>query len=106
MPKAIIIFISVICAAAFAGTACCEQKDKPADDSFLVSAVNAVFDKVNQYSSGEKGILLTDYDKPEAPRRDYETDALGRKIPEPTIRTGPAKKTAEEAVKKTPKEGE
>ena len=59
-----------------------------ADDNFITSSINAVFDKVNQYTSGEKGIVLDNWRG--TGKENYPTDALGRRIPEPVIRTKPA----------------
>lgn len=87
---AVPLFLFIIAAGAVPAFG--DQRDQPQDENFVTNAVTSVLDKVNQYSSGEKGILIEDYDKPEAKRPDYMTDALGRKIPEPTIRTAPAKK--------------
>lgn len=87
----LMLFFSVVIAEAHTAYA---VEEKPKDDSFVVSTVNAIFDKVNQYSSGEKGILIEDYDKPEEKGGDYTTDALGRKLAEPTIRTAPVKAPA------------
>jgi hypothetical protein len=91
MARWIIITLLSFCLVSCSGFAVYAVDDKPKDDSFVVSTVNAIFDKVNQYSSGEKGILIEDYDKPDEGKKDYATDVLGRKIAEPTIRTVPAK---------------
>jgi hypothetical protein len=61
--------------------------DNAADDNFLTNTINSIFDKVGKVTSGEEGILIKDYNKSDAKAPDYATDALGRKIQEPTIRS-------------------
>jgi hypothetical protein len=61
--------------------------DKLAEDNFLTNTINSVFDKVGKVTSGEEGIFIKDYNKPDRKAQDYTTDALGRKIAEPTIRS-------------------
>jgi hypothetical protein len=64
--------------------------DNLAEDNFLTNTINSVFDKVNKVASGEESILVKDYNKPDRKPQDYTTDALGRKIQEPTIRSAGA----------------
>jgi hypothetical protein len=61
--------------------------DNLAEDNFLTNTINSVFEKVNKVASGEEPILVKDYNKSDKKAPDYTTDALGRKIQEPTIRT-------------------
>lgn len=75
-------------------------EDNIAEDNFLTNAVSSVFDKVNKVTSGEESIFIKDYNKPDTKPQDYTTDALGRKIQEPTIRTtGAIPLTKEEKAK-------
>lgn len=68
--------------------ACAEERGQLGKDDFLTSSIDAVFDKVNQFSSGEAKV----YDKrlmesEEGSRR--SADALDRKLSESVvIRTG------------------
>ncbi len=62
-------------------------EDNLAEDNFLTNTINSVFDKVNKVASGEEGILVKDYNKSDEKPQNYTTDALGRKIQEPTIRS-------------------
>lgn len=68
----------VMCAIAYA--------DDPTlgKDDFVSSSVGAIFDKVGQYTSGEKKIFEDDQ-KDEPQGMDYEMDALGNKIPDKVV---------------------
>lgn len=57
------------------------------DDNFISSSFSAVFDKLNDYASGEKKIF-TDDAKGADEEVDYSRDALGRKVPTTTTRSG------------------
>ena len=61
--------------------------DNLAEDNFLTNTINSVFDKVNKVASGEEPILVKDYNKSDEKTQSYTTDALGRKMQEPTIRS-------------------
>ena len=63
------------------------EDERVAGDGFLSSTIDSVLDKMNKFTSGEEGIFIKDFDKPDESRQDYSKDALGRKIQEPTIRT-------------------
>jgi hypothetical protein len=71
--------------------------ERAADDGFISSTINAVFDKVNKYTSGEKSFFIKDYNKPDNVEKDYSTDALGRKVQEPVIRTSTKPLVAKDA---------
>ena len=68
-----------------AGTLAHAQDEKLGRDDFVSTSVEAVFDKVGQYTSGEKSFLYKG-DEPEDKEAGYTTDALGRKIPEPVLK--------------------
>jgi len=103
MARKIIVSLSVFFIATCVSFTVYSAEEAPKDDGFVTSTVNAIFDKVNQYSSGEKGILIKDYDKSDEGKKDYNTDALGRKIAEPTIRTVPPKTAVSAAASEEPK---
>lgn len=76
---AIFIFITVLMAAlAYAEDA---QLGK---DDFVTTAISDVFNKVGQYTSGEKTLL--DPVETAGKRSTEETDALGRPISDPAIK--------------------
>lgn len=80
----LVMFTLVIASAAVLAYA---AEDNLAEDNFLTNTINSVFDKVNKVASGEESILVKDYNKPDKGSQDYTTDALGRKIQEPKIRS-------------------
>jgi hypothetical protein len=88
MRKFCVISISAL-AVAVSAVSAYPADDKPSGDDFITSSVTAVFDKVNQYTSGEKSIILDDW-RGTKKKDEYMTDALGRRIEEPIIRTRPA----------------
>ena len=79
---ALIWFMAVACACAFADS---EEKPQLGKDDFVSSSISAVFDKVDKITSGEEPIFDKNYKK-SAGDEGY-TDILGRKMPEPKIRT-------------------
>lgn len=82
MAKTLICFIAILLACALVYAA---EDEKPKDEGFISSSIDAVFDKVGQYTSGEKSILYTENEsKNEASGGD--TDILGRKIKEPDLK--------------------
>ena len=80
-----IIAIILACACAYAA-----DDEKPKDEGFISSSVDAVFNKVGQYTSGEKTIFLTEEElnKDETKNESAagDTDILGRKIKEPDLK--------------------
>ena len=79
MTKILIIIVM------FASTLAYAQDEKLGRDDFVSTSIEAVFDKVGQYTSGEKSFLYKG-DEPEDKEAGYTTDALGRKIPEPVLK--------------------
>lgn len=69
----------------FANTLVYAQDTKLDRDDFVSASVEAIFDKVGQYTSGEKSFLYKG-DQPGDEEAGYTTDALGRKIPEPVLK--------------------
>ena len=64
------------------------DSEKLGRDDFISSSLSAVVDKVDKYTSGEKDIFLSNDEKSEKKDEgDYDTDALGRKIPKVPIRS-------------------
>ncbi len=80
----ILICVFVLTGAAYLAYA---VEDNIAEDNFLTNAITSVIDKVNKVTSGEEPILIKDYNKSDEPEQDYTTDALGRKVKAPTIRS-------------------
>ena len=71
------VVIAATCGVSFAD-------DVSGDDNFFSSTLSSVVDKVNKYTSGEKGLLTPD-DNDFRRRSDYGQDGLGRKLSEPVI---------------------
>lgn len=65
------------------------EGEKMGKDDFISNAISDVFDKVGKYTSGEKEIMSS---KDEGMDEDtgYDRDALGRKVPSSTLRSGRA----------------
>ena len=82
MKIVIIVFILV----AVLGIAAYAVDDKSGEDNFLSSTVGSIFDKVGQYTSGEKGIFESENSKP-GQDEGYTTDALGNRVPDTTIKS-------------------
>lgn len=61
-----------------------EEKPKLGKDDFVTTSINAVFEKLNQYTSGEKKIL--DWDEMSVKKETGGTKAVGEKMPGITIR--------------------
>lgn len=83
------IAVVVLFSFAAAGALTVSAEDaKLGQDDFVSSSISAVFDKVGEYTSGEKRILSEDAEG--ASDEDmYTEDALGRKVPaEPRLKTG------------------
>ena len=92
----LIIVISSACISAYAA------EEKLGRDDFVSSSIAAVFDKVGQYTSGEKRILEKEEDTT-VENKGQLTDAVGRKAAEPAITIrgsipSGAKKPAEKAT--------
>ena len=85
MIKTIFLFFTVM----MIGIPVYADDTKPGNEDFISSTVADVFDKIGQYTSGEKDILL---EKNEGMDEDvgYERDALGRKVPDATRKSGKA----------------
>ncbi|MBN1527004.1 MAG: hypothetical protein JW919_05450 [Candidatus Omnitrophica bacterium] len=86
MSKAIIGVMFFIAALAPGGVpAYAEENPKLGKDDFVTTSINAVFEKLNQYSSGEKKIL--DWDEMSATKEKAKAKtAEEEKIPGITIR--------------------
>lgn len=74
----LIFVISGACISAYAA------EDKLGRDDFVSSSIAAVFDKVGQYTSGEKRILEKEEDAT-VENKGQGTGAVGRKEAEPAI---------------------
>lgn len=85
-PYAIIAMIAL--SLAFSVVVGAVEEEKLGRDDFVSTTISAVFDKVGQYTSGEKGILLKEEKTGDRDR--YSTDALGRPMPEQVIKTKPS----------------
>jgi hypothetical protein len=88
--NAIIAVLSIILMA----TVMCQVQafaddNKAKGDDFISSTVSSVFDKLNQYSSGEKHIFYTE-EELENEDFGYGGYATGQKVPRKTVKTGPA----------------
>lgn len=84
LAQIVVIVLVIAGAAVFLHAA----EDNLAEDNFLTNTVSTIFEKVNKVASGEEPILVKDYNKADTRgHHDYTTDALGRKIQEPTIKT-------------------
>lgn len=81
MAKALIISLMMIVISVLAYA----QEEKLGRDDFVSTSIVSVFDKVGQYTSGEKSFLYKG-DEPDDEEAGYATDALGRKIPEPPLK--------------------
>lgn len=74
---------SIFMIAALAIPACAEDA-KLGKDDFVTTAISDVFNKVGQYTSGEKRLL--DPVETKSGNHSDETDALGRPIEDPAIK--------------------
>jgi hypothetical protein len=75
------LMVVISCYAAYA------EDEHLGKDDFLTSSISAVFDKVGQYTSGEKR-LLGPQDEGMRQGAGYAEDALGRKLNEGVTITG------------------
>lgn len=77
------ITVFIFIAASMALTACAESSELGKDD-FVTTTISDVFNKVGQYTSGEKTIL--DPVETGSKKSVRETDALGRPVSDPAIK--------------------
>ena len=98
MAKWILSFAAIIifCVIAYA------DDTRLGKDDFVSSSVGAIFDKLGQYTSGEKGILVEE-EKVEPQGMNYEMDALGNKIPDKVVDTEEDAATGKPIFEKKPK---
>ena len=72
-----------------AGVPAYAEEAKAPNDDFISSTISDVFDKLGKYTVGEKDIFYSkDENKDKDKDADYERDALGRKVPRATLKTG------------------
>lgn len=64
----------------------CAESEKLGRDDFVSSTISDVFDKVGKYTSGEKRLFDPDEKKAATREAGYDTDPLGRKIPDQAIK--------------------
>lgn len=87
------IKITVLLALLIAVTAilpACAEEQEGGKDNFISNALSDVFDKLNQYSSGEKRIIYTEEEMKQEKDATYDSSDFWQREPKAAVKTGSA----------------
>lgn len=78
----------IIVAICFFAAPVLAQRDKEECGNFFSCAISDVFNKVGEYTSGEKDILIPEDKWADEEPIEYGVDSTGRRVPKATAKSG------------------